>query len=82
MAVMICIHGVYMSTVVSVRIDDELIETIRKLGYKPSDYMVKILNAQLRLERSKKSLRWFKKHRFKADGTSGADLIRRDRDSR
>jgi len=71
-----------MSTVVSVRIDDAMVDSIRKLGYKPGDYIVKILSAQLRLEQSKRSLLWFKKHRFKADGTTGADIIRQDRDSR
>ena len=71
-----------MSTVISVRIDDESIEAIRKMGYKPSDYLVRILKAQLKLEQSRHALNWFKKNRFKSDGTTGTDIIRKDRDSR
>ncbi len=71
-----------MSTVISIRIDDESIEAIRKMGYKPSDYLVRVLKAQLRLEQSRRALKWFKKNRFRADGTTGADIIRKDRDSR
>jgi hypothetical protein len=71
-----------MSSVVSLRIDDEKIDEIRKMGHKPSEYLSMILEAQLRLERSKGSLEWFKRNRFKTKGVTGKDMIRRDRDSR
>jgi hypothetical protein len=71
-----------MSSVVSLRIDDEKIGEIRKMGHKPSEYLSMILEAQLRLERSKRSLEWFKRNRFRTKGMVGKDMIRKDRDSR
>ncbi|MFO8052182.1 MAG: hypothetical protein R6V01_10885 [Thermoplasmatota archaeon] len=71
-----------MSTVVSIRVDDETIERIRKLGYKPGEFLSKVLDEQLRLEQSRRSLEWFKKNRFKRSGVTGTEMIRKDRDSR
>lgn len=71
-----------MSTVVSIRIDDETIEDIEKMGYRPSEYLSMLLDNQMRLERTRKSLEWFKRNMFESDGTTGAEMIRKDRDSR
>ena len=57
-------------------------DMIRKLGYKPGEFLSEVLESQLRLERSKKSLEWFKKNRLKNSGMIGVDMIRKDRDSR
>lgn len=71
-----------MSSVVSVRIDDEKVAEIRRLGYKPSEYISMILDIQLRLERSRESLEWFRRNRFRTKGVTGKQMIRKDRDSR
>jgi len=71
-----------VSTVVSIRIDDETVEDIEKMGYKPSEYLSMILENQMRLERRRRSLEWFRKNLFESDGTTGAEMIRKDRDSR
>lgn len=71
-----------MSSVVSVRIDEEKIAEIRKLGFKPSEYLSMILDAQLRLERSKESIEWFRRNRLRRKGRTGSEMIRKDRDSR
>ncbi len=66
----------------SIRVDDDKIDMIRKLGYKPGEFLSEVLESRLKMERSKKSLEWFKKNRFKNSGMKGVDLIRKDRDSR
>lgn len=71
-----------MSTVVSVRIDDDKLRIIKKLGYKPGEFLAEALDSRLRLEKSKRSIEWFRKNRFIKTGMKGVDLIRSDRDGK
>ncbi len=71
-----------MSTVVSIRLDDEVVEAIKRKGRSPGTYLSEVLDVHLRLERSMGSVEWFRKNRIKTKGITGAELIRRDRDSR
>lgn len=71
-----------MSTVVSVRIDDDKLRIIKKLGYKPGEFLAEALDSRLRIEKTMKSLDWFRKNRFEKTGLKGVDLVRRDRDNR
>ncbi|MCU0800011.1 MAG: hypothetical protein MUC62_10135 [Candidatus Thermoplasmatota archaeon] len=71
-----------MSTVVSIRLDDEVVEAIRRKGRSPGSYLAEVLEVQLRLERSMDSVEWFRKNRFRTHGKTGVELIRKDRDSR
>jgi hypothetical protein len=74
--------GVNMSVTISIRVDEDIKQNIEALGYKPSDYLKKILIQELKKERSKKALAWFKKHRIKTKGNTAEELIRKDRDSK
>jgi hypothetical protein len=71
-----------MSVTISIRVDDEIKENIEELGYKPGDYLKKILIQELKKEQSKKALLWLKKHRLKTIGKTAEELIRKDRDSK
>jgi hypothetical protein len=70
------------STVISFRVDDEEVAEIESLGYKPSDYAKRALEKELKRERTKKALAFFKKNRVLDPSTTAEDMIREDRDSR
>ena len=69
-----------MSVTISIRIDDDIKQRIEELGFKPGEYLKKILAQDLKKERSKKALTWLKEHRLKTIGTTAEELIRKDRD--
>ena len=71
-----------MSVTISIRVDDEVKENIEELGYKPGDYLKKILIQELKKEQSKKALVWLKNNKIKTKGKTAEELIRRDRDSK
>jgi hypothetical protein len=71
-----------MSVTISIRVDDEVKENIEELGYKPGDYLKKILIQELKKEQSRKALLWLKKHKIKSKGKTAEELIRKDRDSK
>jgi hypothetical protein len=71
-----------MSAIISVRIEDDLKEEIKKAGYKPSEFIKKILIQELEREKSKKALAWLKKNKLKRGKTSVENQIRADRDGR
>ncbi|MDG6225898.1 MAG: hypothetical protein QCI82_10345 [Candidatus Thermoplasmatota archaeon] len=71
-----------VTTVVSIRVNDETLDEIRRMGYKPSEYLAMILEARLRMDRSRPSIGWFRNNRLKSKGITGTELIREDRDSR
>ena len=71
-----------MSVTISIRVDQDIKQNIEDLGYKPGDYLKKILIQELKKERSKKALAWLKKHKLKTKGKTAEELIRMDRDSK
>ncbi len=71
-----------MSVTISVRVEDEIKQAIEELGYKPGEYMKKILIQELKKERSRRALAWIKNHRLETKGKPAEELIREDRDSR
>ena len=81
--VYIYVYGVvYMSAIISIRVEDEIRKDIEKLGYTPSEYIKKILIQELKRERSKKALTWLRANRLPGGKKQTQDLIRKDRDSR
>jgi len=70
-----------MSVVISFRVDDEEIVEVEKLGYKAPDYAKRAFEKELRRERSRKALDFFKKHRIIDPTTTSEEMIREDRDS-
>ena len=71
-----------MSVTISVRVEAEIKQDIEGLGYKPGEYLKKILLHELKKERSRRALAWIKNHRLESKGKSAEELIREDRDSR
>lgn len=74
--------SVNMTVVISFRIDDKEVMEIESMGYKPSDYAKKALEKELRRERNRKALEFFRKHRITDPTTTSEEMIRQDRDSR
>ena len=71
-----------MSVTISIRVDDDIKQNIEDLGYKPGDYLKRILIKELKKEQAKKALLWLKKHRLESKGKTTEELIRKDRDSK
>ena len=71
-----------MSVIISVRVDEDIKNEIETMGYKPGEYLRKILIAELKKERGREALSWLSKNRLKSKGKSLEELIRADRDSR
>ncbi len=71
-----------MSVTISIRVDEEIKESIEELGYKPGEYLKEILIKELKRQRSRKTISWLKTHRLKTKGKPAEDLIREDRDSK
>ena len=71
-----------MSVTISIRVEDEIKQDIEELGYKPGEYLKKILKQELKKERSLRALGWIKKHRLEGEGRTAEEIIREDRDSR
>jgi len=63
-------------------VEDEIKQDIEELGYKPGEFLKKILTQELKKERSQKALAWIKKHRLESAGRTAEEMIREDRDSR
>ena len=70
-----------MSAVISIRIDDQIKQSIEELGYKPSEFLKKILFSELKKEQAKKALNWIKNNRIKTKGKMVEELIREDREA-
>ena len=75
-------NGVNMSVTISLRVEDEIKQEIELLGYKPGEYLKKILIQELKKERSLRALAWIEKNKLKPKGKTAEQLIREDRDSR
>ncbi|MDP6154954.1 MAG: hypothetical protein QGH39_09025 [Candidatus Thermoplasmatota archaeon] len=71
-----------MSVTISIRVEDEIKKDIEELGYKPGEYLKKILTQELKKERSLRALEWIKNHRLESEGRTAEELIREARDSR
>jgi hypothetical protein len=71
-----------MSVTISVRVDEEVKNEIEAMGYKPGEYIRRILIAELKKERGNEALSWLSEHRLKRKGKPSEELIRADRDSR
>ena len=71
-----------MSLTISVRVEDKIIQEIEGLGYKPGEYLKKILYKELQKEQAQKALTWLEKNKFKIIKNSAEELIREDRDSK
>ena len=71
-----------MSVTISVRVEDHVLEDINRMGYKPGEYMKRVLIRDLRRMKSKKALSWLKENRIESVAGSSRELIRKDRDSR
>jgi hypothetical protein len=71
-----------MSVTISVRVEEEVKDEIEAMGYKPGEYIRKILIAELKKERGNKALTWLNEHRLKSKGKPSEEIIREDRDSR
>jgi hypothetical protein len=69
-----------MSVTISIRIDEELRDSIEDMGFTPGEYLKMILIKELKKERSRRTLNWLKKNRLKGLARSSEDLIREDRD--
>lgn len=74
--------GVNMSVTISVRVDEDVKNEIEAMGYKPGEYIRRILIAELKKERGREALSWLREHRLKSKGIPSEELIRADRDSR
>ena len=74
--------GVNMSVTISLRVEDEIKQEIETLGYKPGEFLKKILIQELKKEQSLRALAWIEKNRLETDGKTAEQLIREDRDSR
>ncbi|UCF08180.1 MAG: hypothetical protein JSW28_00360 [Thermoplasmata archaeon] len=70
-----------MSVTISIRVGDEVKKEIEELGYKPGEYLKKILLQELRKERGREALSWLSEHKLKSRGKPSEELIRADRDS-
>lgn len=71
-----------MSVTISIRVEDDIRQDIEELGYKPGEYLKKILARELKRERSRRALTWLKDNRIKSKEKSAEELVREDRDSR
>ena len=71
--------GVTMS-VISVRVDKEVIRQIEELGYTPSEYIRQILIRELKKERSQKAIAWLETHRLPGGEKLVEEEISEDRD--
>ena len=71
-----------MSATISIRVEDEIKGEIECLGYKPGEYLKRVLLQELKRERSLRALKWIKKHRLENEEKPAEALIREDRDSR
>lgn len=71
-----------MSVTISIRVDDDVKRDIEELGYRPGEYLKRILMEELKRERSLQSLEWISKHRVEPEGPPAEQLIRENRDSR
>ena len=71
-----------MSVTISVRVDDDVKREIEELGYRPGEYLKRIIEEELERERSRRALEWISEHRLEPDGPPVEQLIREDRDSR
>ncbi len=69
-----------MSVTISIRIDEELRDSIEDLGFTPGEYLKMILIKELKKEQARRTLNWLKKNRLKGQVKSSEDLIREDRD--
>ncbi len=74
-------NGVNMSKIVSVRIEDEYIETIHEMGLKPGPFMRELLIKEIQKRKRKEALKWAEKNREPAI-IDIVKEIRKDRDSR
>jgi len=73
--------GVNMSKIVSVRLEDEYIETINEMGLKPGPFMRELLIREIQKRKRKEALKWAKENREPAS-IDIVKEIRKDRDSR
>lgn len=71
-----------MSVTISIRIDEEIKQSIEDLGYQPGEYLKKVLIRELKKERARNTLIWLKKNRLRTNGKLVEDIIREDRDAR
>ena len=71
-----------MTVVISLRVEEKDVAEIESMGYKPSEYAKLALEKELKKERNKKALEFFKKHRITDPSTTTEEMIREDRDSR
>ena len=77
----IYVYGsVYMSEIISVRVDDDIKKEIEKMGYTPSEFVKAVILKEIKRERSKMALEWLKKNRIKGGKRPVEDNIREDRD--
>jgi hypothetical protein len=70
-----------MSVTISIRVDEEIKQTIEDMGFNPGEYLKNILINQLKKEKSKRALDWLKKHKIKSRNKTAEELIRIDRDA-
>lgn len=73
--------GVNMSVTVSVRLDEEDMESLKEMGLKPGPLMRKLLKDEIRKREALEALEWIRKHSVKTK-FDVTQLIREDRDRR
>lgn len=71
-----------MSVTLSIRVDEQVKHDIEILGYKPNEFMKRILYEGIRKERARKALSWLRQNRLKPLKKDSSQLIREDRDRR
>jgi hypothetical protein len=69
-----------MSVTISIRIDEDVRDSIEDLGFTPGEYLKMILIKELKKERARRTLEWLKKNRLKGLAKSSEDMIREDRE--
>ncbi len=69
-----------MSVTISIRIEEELRDSIEDMGFTPGEYLKMILIKELKKERARRTTDWLKKNRLEGHAKSSEDLIREDRD--
>ncbi|MGA1819734.1 MAG: hypothetical protein ACMUHU_01865 [Thermoplasmatota archaeon] len=71
-----------MSVTVSIRLDENEIEEIEKMGLKPGEFIKELVRKELRKRRALETLKWLRENRIDAPGPEGTQIIREWRDTR
>lgn len=71
-----------MGSVISIRVEDDVVADIERLGFKPGEYLKRILENEIRKDRSRLALGRLRARMAPKGPEPAQTLIRRDRDSR